>query len=261
MLFIVGVTVLSAGIPAVIMFASGEMSGAILTVGIGLLSFAFIWFLFLRRMVREARVLKTGEPATAVIQDVNDTGVTINDNPLVKLTLEVQPRRGPKYRTEAKVLVSRLNPAAYRLGMTIEVKIDPKDSMYVAVDHKKTMAPAGFPSGNEAASSEVEAKRALALEKVLRANDDLYKELAVSGEACEGTILNSWPLGANINNEGVAMEFLIEVALPGVETFTAELKGVIRMENVYKFSAGRKVKLLYDPDDMEGRIVIAGSVD
>ena len=46
---------------------------------IGLVS-TLLWFVFLKDMWRDRRVLKTGEPATARVLRMFETGITINDN-------------------------------------------------------------------------------------------------------------------------------------------------------------------------------------
>jgi len=65
---------------------------------------------------------KTGFPGKAVIKEVHDTGVTINNNPQVKLVLEVTNKLGVIYKANARTLVSRLNAGMYQPGMTVPVQ-------------------------------------------------------------------------------------------------------------------------------------------
>jgi hypothetical protein len=58
--------------------------------------------------------------ARAVITDVKDTGMTINDNPRVKLTLRVEPQGAEPWEAVKKATVSRINIP--RVGDPIRVK-------------------------------------------------------------------------------------------------------------------------------------------
>jgi hypothetical protein len=61
------------------------------------------------RKAESGRVLRIGQDATATTVAVGDTGVTINNNPQVRLRLTVQPADGsPAYQAELRITVSRL---------------------------------------------------------------------------------------------------------------------------------------------------------
>ena len=81
-------------------------------------------------------------PGKARILEVKDTGVTINNNPQVKLVLEVKNSFGQKYNAQCRVLVSRINPDAYMPGMEVPVKIDPKNEQNVVLDFSASSATA-----------------------------------------------------------------------------------------------------------------------
>ena len=75
---------------------------------------------------------KEGLPAEAKILSISDTGTTINENPVVRLRLEVHPQDGLPFETEAEQLISRLQVPMIQPGMTVPVKYDP-DSLDVAL--------------------------------------------------------------------------------------------------------------------------------
>ena len=52
------------------------------------------------------QILASGKPATATIVDINDTGVTINNNPVVGFVLEVKPDHGPAFRAKTEALIN-----------------------------------------------------------------------------------------------------------------------------------------------------------
>ncbi len=87
--------------------------------------------------------------ARAVITDVKDTGMTINDNPRVKLTLRVEPQGGEPFQAVKKATVSRINIP--RVGDPIRVKyfesdpdglaIQPRTEEDIAAAHAAQAAP------------------------------------------------------------------------------------------------------------------------
>lgn len=73
-----------------------------------------------------ARLVQTGLKATVRVAAVADTGISINDNPRVQLTLEVYPEWGAApYTVTKSVTVSRL--AVPRVGETAPALVDPQD--------------------------------------------------------------------------------------------------------------------------------------
>lgn len=86
--------------------------------------------------VAEARRLQeTGLPATATVVKVWDTGITVNDDPVIGLEVEVSRGDGSVYTaTIPKSLVSRIDVSRFQPGSTVEVRIDPGDASLVALD-------------------------------------------------------------------------------------------------------------------------------
>jgi hypothetical protein len=130
-----GILGFTVGIIAVLTTA-GEF-GIYIAAGM-LLVFGGMFFLFYKLLfapiLLTSRLQKIGTPGKALIKEVHDTGVTINNNPQVKLVLEVKNNFGEIYNTTIRTLVSRLNPGMFQPGMTVPVKIDPKDDNKVIID-------------------------------------------------------------------------------------------------------------------------------
>jgi putative oligomerization/nucleic acid binding protein len=80
-------------------------------------------------------ILRTGAQARAVITRVDDTGVTINNNPRIKLTLQVQPDGDLPFEVTKKMTVSRLSIPA--IGTSIWVRYDVADKSKVEIDQAK----------------------------------------------------------------------------------------------------------------------------
>lgn len=77
----------------------------------------------------------TGVAADAEILSLWDTGITVNQDPVIGLKVRVQPRDGAPYEaTIEKSLVSRLDVPRFQPGRTIPVRFDPRNPSRVAVD-------------------------------------------------------------------------------------------------------------------------------
>ncbi len=66
-----------------------------------------------------------GLDATADVVAIEDTGALINFNPVVKLTLKVQPAYGPAFDVTGQTMVSKI--AIPRVGDKIRIKYSPTD--------------------------------------------------------------------------------------------------------------------------------------
>jgi len=64
-----------------------------------------------------------------------DTGITLNQDPVIGLKVEVRPADRPPYEaTIEKTLVSRLDTTRFQPGRVIPVRFDPQNPARVAVD-------------------------------------------------------------------------------------------------------------------------------
>ncbi|MGV3517325.1 hypothetical protein [Luteitalea sp.] len=79
------------------------------------------------------RIRRVGQRGEAVVLDISDTGVTLNDDPVVVLHLEVRRGDGTTYTATARALISRLDIPQVQPGATLAVAIDPADPAKVAL--------------------------------------------------------------------------------------------------------------------------------
>ena len=85
--------------------------------------------------VSKARDLqKRGVTADATILKVWDTGITVNNDPVVNLLLEVRPASGNQYEAQTKALISRIDVPQFQPGNVIPVVYDPNDPKQVAIN-------------------------------------------------------------------------------------------------------------------------------
>ncbi len=76
-------------------------------------------------------VTQTGLEATAEVTAIQDTGATINDNPVVMLSVKATTMMGTQFDTTGRVMVSRL--AIPRIGDKIKIKYNPVDPTQIAI--------------------------------------------------------------------------------------------------------------------------------
>jgi hypothetical protein len=105
---------LSIGFAAYGPAASGDAGGKTVAVVLGLvfipmglapLPFAFGWR---RKRSRAAQLASTGERCRGVVVSVDDTGVTINGNPRVKMTVRAEPPGESPFTIEKTATVPRV---------------------------------------------------------------------------------------------------------------------------------------------------------
>lgn len=74
---------------------------------------------------------QNGLEATAEVIGVQDTGASINNNPVVMMQLKVTTSMGTQFDTSGQAMVSRI--AVPRIGDTIKIKYNPMDPTQIAV--------------------------------------------------------------------------------------------------------------------------------
>ena len=119
-----GMTLLIVGITCVATLGSLAFVGVIL------------WFTLrplLQNMNQRSQILQTGIPAMATIISLADTGMLVNHQPQVRIGLQVNPPHGLPYQTELTMVISMLMIPQVQPGLTVPVKIDPKDPSKVAI--------------------------------------------------------------------------------------------------------------------------------
>jgi len=84
---------------------------------------------------KKRNILENGIQAHAVVIGVRDTGVTINENPRVELTLQVQPEGDAPFEAKKKVTVSRVSIP--RAGDGHWVRFDPANPTEIEFDKTK----------------------------------------------------------------------------------------------------------------------------
>lgn len=118
--------VIKAGGPNSIYIAIGMI---VVFGGMGYFFYTLLW----GPRVNARRLQKIGVQGKAKILEIRDTNIMINNNPQVRLMLEVTNNIGQAYTTSCKVIIPRLKPGLYKPGMELPVKIDPKNEKNVLI--------------------------------------------------------------------------------------------------------------------------------
>lgn len=78
---------------------------------------------------------ETGVAAQGVIVRIWDTGITVNDDPVIGMEVEVYSAEGePWLATIPKSLISRLDIPRFQPGEIVHIRFDPQDRSRVGLD-------------------------------------------------------------------------------------------------------------------------------
>lgn len=86
---------------------------------------------------RSDRLLLTGSPATAEITEVDQTGTTVNGNPLLKITMTIYEGDTPIFPLVHKEYVPLFYLDLIQVGARLPVRVDPLDSNNIAIEWTK----------------------------------------------------------------------------------------------------------------------------
>jgi len=113
-------------------------AGWLTTVSLAL-TFAFMFaamaFLFGTPILagfRNRRVLRTGRSGEGRIVSVTQTGMYVNNNPVVRIALEVTPADGRPFEAETEKLINQVQIPQFQPGAVLPVRYDP-DTQEVAI--------------------------------------------------------------------------------------------------------------------------------
>ncbi|MGC4100771.1 DUF3592 domain-containing protein [Ferruginibacter sp.] len=230
------------GIACVIAFAGSIglyiAAGMILLfVGMGYLFYKLLF----QQMILAARLQKVGIPAKALIKDIQDTNVTINNNPQIKLVLELKNSFGQTYAAAVRTVISRFQPLMYQIGMTVPVLVDPADENKMVLD---TTARA-----TNTATTSFAAKNVSALGQDMMKEQQEGDSIRLMGRAAKAIIKKYTWLGIYVNGNNPYSEMVLEVLPADAPAFEATVKAAIAEQSVSKYQPGQEIFVKYDTMD------------
>jgi hypothetical protein len=195
----------------------------------------FFLFRMFKNMNQNSGLIKSGVPASAVIIGIQDTGVTMNESPQVRLTLQVTPADRPPFQAVATTFVGRLQVGMITPGASVMVRYDPNDISKVAIE--SLGAPAAN-SGNIAA-----------IQSALQAQDQYFEQLRKTGVEASAKILTVTDMNMRVGDTSAMYRLTFQVTPSSGEPFKAETQCAIVDTSREKYSAGKMVYVRYDPNN------------
>jgi hypothetical protein len=100
------------------------MGTIFLVLPLAIISGILLWALAKRRRMEE--LAATGKQGTAVVLGLSDTGVRVNDNPRVKLLLEIHIPNYQPYQAQKTLTLPLIYLPQVQTGSTINILVDPE---------------------------------------------------------------------------------------------------------------------------------------
>lgn len=106
----------------------------VFAVVIALFTLGLPFFLFWLPDLEQNRLIETGTPAEAKILSADPTGNIYNDQPQIKLLIEVYPENQPTFQAEVKMVINPIYTPQFQPGNYVQVRYNPDDLSKVAVE-------------------------------------------------------------------------------------------------------------------------------
>lgn len=217
-----------SGLITIITIACSCLISAIV---LGLSGF-FIYRLF-KGMSQNSGLVKTGIPAPAVILDVQDTGVSMNNSMQARLTLQVTPAGRPPFQAVATTFVNRFQVGMLVPGASVNVKYDPNDITKVAIE---SLSAGGMSAMNMQS-----------VQAAVLGQDQYYEQLRRTGEEALATIVTADETNIRAAEGGSVFRFTFDVKPRVGEPFRAESQAAVADQSRAKYSVGKQVYVRFDP--------------
>jgi len=78
-------------------------------------------------------LMANGRQGTAVITDVRQTGMYVNENPQVEMDLQVTVEGLPSYTATHRQVIAQIAIPQFQPGATVPVRVDPEDPSSVLI--------------------------------------------------------------------------------------------------------------------------------
>lgn len=209
----------------------------------GVIMFYLFYKTLFAPVILAKRLRKTGIANNAVIKEVKDTGVTVNNCPQVKLVLELRNNSGQSYTTTIRTLISRLQPQLFQPGLVVPVLVDPENEKKIILDLDGRI----YQDSSTQTNDVIERQLKDELTK-LQEQQDILK---ITGTAARAIIKKYTWLGVNLNGNNPYAEMEMEVMPDAAPAFSATVKAVIKEESVAKYQPGEEIFVKYDRYDLK----------
>jgi hypothetical protein len=214
---------------------------------------AIVFVPLIRRSMQNGQLMKTGETAQGVILSVGQTGMYINEQPQLKIIIEVRPANRPPFQAEVKKVVPLLQLAQMQPGQMVEVKYDPNNTSKVAlsamISGMNPMMGGGMPMGgmNPMMGGMGMGNAQAQYQQMIMQNDQISQQLLATGQQADAFILTSNDTGVMVNGGNMFKTFMLDVRPFNQAPFQAQAMAVVRPESLAKLAVGARIQVRYNP--------------
>lgn len=232
------------------------LTAAILGVlSVGLLFWARRW----ARGYKEAQRLRTsGVPGQAQVVSMRQTGVTLNEQPQIELTLQVQTEMHGPYQATVREYVPLMLLGALSSGRPLPVKVDPADPQKLVIEWESAMtggipmgmpmagAPAGMPTPGMAQGVAMPAGADTShYDPAARSAEK--ERLLATGVAGRATVVSARATG-DADSEGRAVyDLVLTIEIPGQQPMQGPARTGVPADRVDQLEPGDTVAIKSDP--------------
>ena len=86
------------------------------------------------------RLMREGVEAEAILLNMEQTGQFVNNQPQIKLQVQVHPTIGRNFVSEIREVLSMIDVSQLRIGSTLKVKYNPSNTKEVMVLRQQIMS-------------------------------------------------------------------------------------------------------------------------
>jgi hypothetical protein len=221
------------------------LTAAILAVlSLGLLLWARRW----ARGYHEAQRLRTqGVPGQASIVSMRQTGVYLNEQPQVELTLQVQTEMHASYQVTVREYVPLMMLGVLSSGRPLPVKVDPADPQKLVIEWGSALSGGTSMAGVQPRMSGAAGSIADTTDFDPEARRAEKERLLATGIAGRATVMSARATG-DVDSEGRPVyDLVLTIQVPGQQPMQGPARTGVPRERVSQLEAGDTVAIKSDP--------------
>jgi len=194
-----------------------------------------------RARYRDAQALRrTGLPGLGQITGLRQTGLSMNDQPQVEITLNVQVEGRAPYTVTRKEYVPMMLLGTLTSGAPLPVRVDPADPEDLTIEWEQA---GGSPMGVPAGFPAVIGGTNLPTEQTLEANRTRLRQSGLDGRA---SIDRAEDTGVQIGDNHVVL-LSVTVTRPGSNPYAVSFPGAVPASHMGRCTPGSTVAVKIDP--------------
>lgn len=203
--------------------------------------FVTLLVLLIRRFINP-RVLKTGTPARAIIQDLKRLHIRLNDVWIYRISVKVYPNGSPPFEARFRRPIPPEETIYVQPGKTITVKYNPDRP-------QRDIAIYGYGDVTNDSTGLLDIDSQKELLALLENQQKEMKRLNNEGLLATAIVIALKDLNHRVNNHGAVCELRVKVIGKDGTTYDAELLSVIHINRLERYAPGAEIPVRCDPSD------------